>query len=64
MVQHFTPAVVTKENERIMGMKMSRLDKFGVNNDRWIQGARRDARPAWQSINQSPGKWGQWDYRW
>ena len=65
LVQHFTPAVVTKENERIMGMKMSRLDKFGAGNDRWTQGARRDARPAWQSIQSIARQMGaQWDYRW
>ncbi|KXK57305.1 MAG: NADH dehydrogenase I subunit G [Chlorobi bacterium OLB7] len=65
LVQHFTPAVVTKENERIMGMKMSRLDKFGADNDRWTQGARRDARPAWQSIQSIARQMGaQWDYRW
>lgn len=64
-VQHFTPAVVTKENERIMGMKMSRLDKFGAANDRWTQGSRRDARPAWQSIQSIARQMGaQWDYRW
>ncbi|MCC7438192.1 MAG: molybdopterin-dependent oxidoreductase [Armatimonadetes bacterium] len=65
IVQHFTPAVVTKENERIMGMKMSRLDKFGAANDRWTQGPRRDARPAWQIIQSIARQMGaQWDYRW
>lgn len=50
MVQHFMPAIVTRENERIMGMRMSRLDKFGAYNDRWANGARRDSRPAWQIL--------------
>ncbi|MFM8437251.1 MAG: 2Fe-2S iron-sulfur cluster-binding protein, partial [Candidatus Kapaibacterium sp.] len=46
-VQHFTPAVVTAENMRRMGMKMSRLDRFGAPNDRWTQGDKRDCRQAW-----------------
>ncbi|MFM8177743.1 MAG: hypothetical protein ACKOAG_00995, partial [Candidatus Kapaibacterium sp.] len=49
-VQHFTPAVVTAENMRRMGMKMSRLDRFGAPNDRWTQGDKRDCRQAWQII--------------
>ncbi|MBL7973639.1 MAG: molybdopterin-dependent oxidoreductase, partial [Candidatus Kapabacteria bacterium] len=47
-VQHFTPAIVTKENMRIMGMKMSRLDKFGAQNDRWTQGDKRDCKQHWR----------------
>ncbi len=49
-VQHFTPAVSTKENARYMGMKMSRWDKFGSPNDRWSQGERRDCRSGWSII--------------
>lgn len=49
-VQHFTPAVVTKENERTMGMKMSRWDKFGAFNDRWTQGERRNSRMSWKIV--------------
>lgn len=49
-VQRFRPAVVTKENMRAMGMKMSRWDKFGAPNDRWTQGERRDCRPAWRIV--------------
>lgn len=49
-VQHFTPAVVTTENLRRMGMKMSRLDRFGAQNDRWTQGDKRDCRPAWMIL--------------
>ncbi len=65
MVQHFMPAVVTQENERIMGMKMSRLDKFGAFNDRWTHGERRDARPAWQIIQALARASGaHWDFRW
>jgi NADH-quinone oxidoreductase subunit G len=62
-VQHFTPAVVTTENLRRMGMKMSRLDKFGAQNDRWTQGEKRDSRPAWmilQGIAKASGS--EWSY--
>lgn len=65
MVQHFMPAVVTQENERIMGMKLSRLDKFGAFNDRWTHGERRDCRPAWQTLQVLARLSGtRWDYRW
>jgi len=47
-VQHFTPAIVTQENMRIMGMKMSRLDKFGAANDRWTQGEKRNCKQHWR----------------
>lgn len=49
-VQHFEPALVTKENLRIMGMKMSRLDKFGAHNDRWTHHEHRGCRQSWRSI--------------
>jgi len=49
-VQHFQPAITTKHNVRTMGMVMSRWDKFGAPNDRWSQGVRRDALPAWRCI--------------
>jgi NADH-quinone oxidoreductase subunit G len=49
-VQRFEPAVVTKENLRSMGMKMSRWDKFGAPNDRWSNGEQRDCRPAWSVL--------------
>lgn len=62
-VQYVAPALVTRENERRMGMKMSRLDKFGAHNDRWTQGPRRACRQAWrvlQSVAQAAGaaEWG------
>ncbi len=49
-VQHFTPFLVTKENRRYMGMKMSRLDKFGAFNDRWMQYEERNSRQSWRII--------------
>jgi predicted molibdopterin-dependent oxidoreductase YjgC len=65
IVQHFMPAVVTQENERLMGMKMSRLDKFGAYNDRWTHGERRDCRPAWQTLRDIARQLGtRWDYAW
>jgi NADH-quinone oxidoreductase subunit G len=49
-VQHVGPFIVTTENERRMGMKMSRLDTFGAHNDRWTQGERRNCRQSWRVI--------------
>jgi NADH-quinone oxidoreductase subunit G len=49
-VQHFSPAVVTTDNLRQMGLKMSRLDKFGAHNDRWTKGERREAKANWKII--------------
>jgi predicted molibdopterin-dependent oxidoreductase YjgC len=49
-VQIIEPAVTTKENERHMGMKMSRWDKLGAFNDRWTQGERRNSRPTWKIL--------------
>ncbi len=50
-VQHFSPAIVTKDNLRIMGMKMSRLDKFGAFNDRWTQHEMRNCKQSWKVIS-------------
>jgi len=48
-VQRIRPAVATLEQERSMdGFSMSRLDRFGAPNDRWMKGPRRDARPTWR----------------
>lgn len=49
-VQHLSPAIVTTDNLRQMGLKMSRLDKFGAHNDRWTKGERRDAKSNWKII--------------
>lgn len=51
-VQHFQAAVVTSENQRSMGLKMSRWDKFGAPNDRWMQGSRRDCKAGWNILSQ------------
>jgi NADH-quinone oxidoreductase subunit G len=49
-VQHFRPALITTENRRYMGMKMSRLDKFGAINDRWTQHEERNVRQSWRAL--------------
>lgn len=51
-VQRIRPGVATAEQDRALdGFAMSRLDKFGSHNDRWMRGARRDARPTWRILN-------------
>lgn len=49
-VQHFEPALVTKENISRMGMKMSRLDKMGAHNDRWTQHEQRNSKQCWRVL--------------
>jgi NADH-quinone oxidoreductase subunit G len=50
-LQRIRPAVVTLELDRALdGMSMSRLDRFGAPNDRWMNGVRRDARPSWRIL--------------
>ncbi len=62
-VQHFEAAMVTKENERTMGLKMSRWDKFGAPNDRWTHGSRRNSRSGWRIVQQLANAMGaQWSY--
>ncbi|ROL60916.1 NADH-quinone oxidoreductase subunit G [Bacteroidetes/Chlorobi group bacterium ChocPot_Mid] len=60
-VQHFQQALVTAENLRYMGMKMSRLDKFGAPNDRWTQHELRNCKPNWMILvriaNKLGGNW-------
>ncbi len=63
-VQHFEPALVTKENVSRMGMKMSRLDKMGAPNDRWTQHDQRNCKQTWkilQSIANLDGA--NWHYK-
>ncbi|MCS6809028.1 MAG: 2Fe-2S iron-sulfur cluster-binding protein [Bacteroidota bacterium] len=66
-VQHLEPCLVTAENERRMGMKMSRLDKFGTHNDRWTQGERRHCRQSWRVLTALAKAMGadaeRWNYR-
>jgi NADH-quinone oxidoreductase subunit G len=50
-VQRVRPAVATAEQDRAVdGFSMSRLDKFGAQNDRWMKGTKRDARPTWRIL--------------
>lgn len=51
-VQRIKPAVVTLEQERLIGeYSISRLDKFGAPNDSWSHGTRINARPTWKVLN-------------
>lgn len=62
-VQHFGPALVTKENYRFMGMKMSRLDKFGADNDRWTNHEIRDTKQSWRILQNIARELGRdWKY--
>ena len=50
-VQRIRPAITTAEQDRALdGFAMSRLDKFGAQNDRWMNSARHDARPTWRIL--------------
>lgn len=50
-VQRLKPAVVTLEQERLIGeYSISRLDKFGAENDTWSHGTRFNARPTWKIL--------------
>ncbi len=63
-VQHLEPAITTYENLRIMGMKMSRLDKFGALNDRWTQHELRYSRPLWKIIQNIANHFAaNWNYK-
>lgn len=63
-VQHLTPAIATSENLRYMGMKMSRLDKFGAPNDRWAQNKIRNCLPNWKIITRFAEQYGtNWNYK-
>jgi NADH-quinone oxidoreductase subunit G len=53
-VQRLKPAVATLEEERLPDeFSVSRLDKFGAQNDRWARGAKFDSRPVWKVIMQT-----------
>ncbi len=63
-VQHFSPALVTAENLRTMGMKMSRWDKFGSHNDRWTKHELRNCRQNWRMLMSIAGLMGaSWKFR-
>lgn len=63
-VQHFKPFITTKENLRYMGMKMSRLDKFGADNDRWTQHELRNCKQSWKIIQLLANLMGtSWSYK-
>lgn len=48
-IQRIRAAVTTLERDRAQdGLVMSRLDKFGAHNDRWMRGVQYDARPSWR----------------
>jgi NADH-quinone oxidoreductase subunit G len=50
-VQRIRPAVATFDHDRALdGLSMSRLDKFGAQNDRWMKGIKRDSRPTWRIL--------------
>jgi NADH-quinone oxidoreductase subunit G len=52
-VQRIRPAAAALEQERLPGeFAVSRLDKFGAQNDRWTKGAKFNARPVWKVIAQ------------
>ncbi|MGH2575892.1 MAG: molybdopterin-dependent oxidoreductase, partial [Ignavibacteria bacterium] len=52
-IQRIRPAVATLEVERLPDeFSVSRLDKFGAQNDRWTQGMKFNARPVWKVLNQ------------
>ena len=63
-VQHFKPALVTKENLRYMGLNLSRLDKFGAKNDRWTNHENRGCRQSWRILQGVSGKLrNEWTYK-
>lgn len=52
-VQRIRPAVAIIEEERLPGdFSVSRLDKFGAQNDSWTKGSKFNARPVWKVITQ------------
>ncbi len=62
-VQHFEPALVTKENLRTMGMKLSRWDAFGESNDRWTKHEYRSCRQSWRILMGLAKEYGyEWSY--
>lgn len=53
-VQRLKPAVAALEEERLPGeFSVSRLDKFGAQNDRWARGTKINSRPVWNVVTQT-----------
>lgn len=61
--QHLEPALVTKENLRSMGMKLSRWDTFGAQNDRWTKHELRICRQSWRILQNLAKEFGH-DWGW
>jgi NADH-quinone oxidoreductase subunit G len=54
MVQRLRPAIATLEEERFPGeFSVSRLDKFGAQNDKWARGTKFNSRPIWKVLTQT-----------
>lgn len=50
-IQRLKSAIATLEEERLIGeFSMSRLDKFGAQNDRWTHGVKFNSRPGWKIL--------------
>ncbi len=53
-VQRLRPAVATLEEERFPGeFSVSRLDKFGAQNDKWSRGTKFNSRSIWKVLTQT-----------
>ena len=63
-IQRIRPAVATLDQDRALdGLAMSRWDKFGAHNDRWMKGTKRDARPSWRIVTSLAAAMGaKWKY--
>ncbi len=50
-IQRLRSAITTLEQERLIGeFAVSRLDRFGAQNDRWTHGTKFNVRPAWKIL--------------
>lgn len=63
-VQRVRPAIATAYQERgLDGFAMSRWDKFGAPNDRWMRGAKYDVRDSWRILTSLANALGfKWKY--
>lgn len=64
-IQRLRAAVTTLEGDRALdGFVMSRLDKFGAHNDRWMKGIQYDSRSSWRiTCNIANTLGAKWRYR-